>query len=355
MVDLDTKISDAMHRIEDLYYSTNGKCYLSFSGGKDSTVILAIIKMCEEIYTIPKNGIPAVYCDTGIELAATKQFVNWVKDNWYGNVQIIRPEKSFYHITKEYGKPMKSKMKSEYLARYQRGKSEAAKQFSFKQLMAIDDTKDNPSQYYKSTKLANKDLHLMHPDFDIQVSNKCCDILKKKPFEKYGAENDIAGYILGERMSEGGARYISAKKRLAETGKLCTKTKGKHIVKLPIIDWTDEDIEAFIEKYNVPLSKAYTEYGLERTGCFLCPFSLQLKDNLKNLNEFEPLQYKASMAFLKDVFIAQNVELSFDQEYEKERLLAWETKYHKMRFEMLDKYRQDCGLYRKYKKQQENN
>jgi hypothetical protein len=130
--------------------------------------------MCEDICTIPKNAIPAVYCDTGIELQATKEFVNWVKDNWYGNVQIIRPQKSFYSVMQEHGKPIKSKMKSEYLSRYQKSDNPEARAYSFKQLMAIDDTKDNPSQYYKTTKLANKDLHLIHPDFDIAISSKCC-------------------------------------------------------------------------------------------------------------------------------------------------------------------------------------
>ena len=43
---LEKKITDAMHRIEELYHETDGKCYVSFSGGKDSTVILALIKMC---------------------------------------------------------------------------------------------------------------------------------------------------------------------------------------------------------------------------------------------------------------------------------------------------------------------
>ena len=48
-----------MERIEALYHDTSGKCYVSFSGGKDSTVILALIKMCEEIYTLPPDAIPA--------------------------------------------------------------------------------------------------------------------------------------------------------------------------------------------------------------------------------------------------------------------------------------------------------
>ena len=52
---------------------------------------------------------------------------------------------------------------------------------------------------------------------------------------------------------------------------------------MPIIDWTDKDVEEFIKKYDIPLSKAYTEQGYERTGCFLCPFSLQIEKNLEKV------------------------------------------------------------------------
>ena len=47
--ELNTKIVNAMERIEQLVRMTDGKCYLSFSGGKDSTVVLALIKMCQDI------------------------------------------------------------------------------------------------------------------------------------------------------------------------------------------------------------------------------------------------------------------------------------------------------------------
>ena len=124
MEDLDIKITNAMHRIEDLYYKTNGKCYLSFSGGKDSTVILTLIKLCEQIYTLPPNSIPAVFSDTGIELGATRDFVRWVKENWYPNVEIIRPKRTFSWILKNKGKPMKSKLKSEFIARWQKKKNQ---------------------------------------------------------------------------------------------------------------------------------------------------------------------------------------------------------------------------------------
>ncbi|WP_270629499.1 phosphoadenosine phosphosulfate reductase family protein [[Clostridium] innocuum] len=184
-----------MERIEALYNDTGGKCYVSFSGGKDSTVILTLIKMCEEIYTLPPDAIPAVFCNTGIELGATVEFVQWVKDNYYSNVQIIRPDpkKPFAWIIKNYGKPIKSKMKSEELHRWHAKGNEK----SLGYLVDIDNK-------FNKTKIANKDLHMIHPDFDITVSPKCCKYLKKKPFEKYNKDNGIKGFITGLRSGEGG-------------------------------------------------------------------------------------------------------------------------------------------------------
>ena len=332
---LDLKITKAMERIEELYYQTEGKCYLSFSGGKDSTVILALIKMCEEIYTLPKNAIPAVFSNTGIELGATVDFVKWVKENWYQNVEIIRPEKPFQWIMENHGKPMKSKLKSDFISRYQVSKRVDTGSFAH----LLGNSRDGKNCH--RTRLADKDLHMIHDNLNIKVSDKCCHILKKKPFEKYKKENDIKGYLLGERLAEGGARDFSTLKRLSLGGKICTKTKGKYLVKLPIVDWTNEDIETFIEKYNVPLSKAYTEQGYERTGCFMCPFSLQIEQNLTKLHEYEPNRYKASMVWLEDVFIAQNVKLPFDEAYEKKRKEKWTQPggLFDMRLEMLERYR----------------
>lgn len=343
MDNLDIKIANAMHRVEDLYYSTNGKCYVSFSGGKDSTVILAIIKMCEEIYTIPKNGIPAVYCDTGIELGATRDFVRWCRDNWYSSVEIIRPKVTFKWVLDNKGKPLKSKMKSQYIQRYQRGKE--GKQGAFEALILGVTRQGKPCI---KTKIADKDFHLVHDAFDIKASSKCCEYLKKKPFLDWQKQNHMKGYLTGLRSSEGGARELATIKRVQAGGKLCTATRGDTIIKMPIIDWTDEDVDQFIKQYKVPLSKAYTEYGMRRTGCMGCPFSRELKDNLKVLWDYEPNRYKASMFFLKDVYIAQNVKLPFDEQYEKERKEKWRKDYKQMRNEMLIKYRPKSKLICEY-------
>ena len=340
MTDLDMKITEAMHRIEELYYETDGKCYVSFSGGKDSTVLLALIKMCEEIYTIPENAIPAVFGNTGIELGITIDFVKWVKENWYPNVVIIRPDVSFDWVLKNKGKPLKSKLKSEYIGRWQSGNRTR----TVYQNMIYGITNSGNGTW--KLKLSDMDMHMIHDDFPIKASPKCCMYLKKKPFADYAKTVGMKGQMTGLRQGEGGAREMNSYVRKQSGLKICTSVDKKGFIKkTPIIDWTDEDVDSFIATYNVPLSRAYTEYGFHRTGCMACPFAFKwLSRDLKYLYEHEPNRYKAAMHWLKDVYIAQNGVLPFDEAYERERERTWRDTYEPMRQEMLRKYRPNSRL-----------
>lgn len=313
MTTLDDKVRDACHRIEELYYETDGKCYVSFSGGKDSTVLLALIKLCEDVYTIPPNAIPAVFSNTGIELGVTVDFVKWVKENYYENMITIRPVKSFDEVLKISGKPMKSKLKAELLHRWQTGSRTKYVKGSL-----IDGVLPTGTRAER-TKIADKDVHMLHDDFPVLASADCCEWMKKKAFRKFEEDGGYAGGIVGIRTGEGGARTIAAQRRVREGGKLCTFYQHGHLRKAPIIDWSEEDVDGFIERYNVPLSDAYTKYGFKRTGCMACPFAWDLSKDLQYLYEHEPNRYKAAMHWLKDVYIAQDVRLSFDEAYERER------------------------------------
>lgn len=312
---LEQKVTEACHRIEDLWHETGGHCYVSFSGGKDSTVLLALIKLCEDVYTLPIGGIPAVFSNTGIELTVTYNFVKWVKDNYYSNVQIIRPSVSFDWVLKTKGKPLKSKLKSEYIGRYQRG----TRSKCVMQNLVLGVT--NSGKQTWKIRLGDKDMHMLNDAFPIKASGACCHYLKKEPFSRYLEENGIRGFATGMRAGEGGARELNMSVRENKgLSRICTTVSKKGIIKKsPLIDWTDEDLEEFIDKYNVPLSDAYTKYGFRRTGCMSCPFSLQLDHDLEYLYHHEPNRYKASMHWLKDVYIAQDVRLSFDESYERER------------------------------------
>jgi len=49
---LDALIETSIMRIEELYNDTNGKCVLSFSGGKDSTVLAELYLMAKELIAV---------------------------------------------------------------------------------------------------------------------------------------------------------------------------------------------------------------------------------------------------------------------------------------------------------------
>lgn len=339
---LDDRVNDACHRIEDLYNETDGHCYVAFSGGKDSTVLLALIRMCEEVFTIPQDGIPAVFSNTGIELGVTVNFVKWVRDSgWYPNVQITYPEKPFGWILEHEGKPMKSKFKSELLHRWHTGKRT---EYVYCNLLEGR----MPNGRLMRTRVADKDMHILSDDFDITPSPACCTYLKKNSSKGWADAHDMKGSLVGLRTAEGGIRRMQAERRVKEGGKLCTYFSHGSIRKAPIIDWSDAEVDEFVQKYNVPLSDAYTKYGFDRTGCMGCPYSRNLLHDLQYLHDHEPNRYKASMHWLKDVYIAQNVKLPFDEAYERERERTWSEVYEPMRQEMLRKYRPDSRLIKDY-------
>lgn len=97
---LERKIEMTAQRIRGWYEYYNGNVAVSFSGGKDSTVLMHIARnhwMCG-------YDIKAVYVDTGLEYPEIRQFVKT-----FDNVEIIRPKMNFVGVIKKYGYPIISK------------------------------------------------------------------------------------------------------------------------------------------------------------------------------------------------------------------------------------------------------
>ena len=88
---LSIKISMTKRRIRDWvnHFGLDG-VYISFSGGKDSTVLLTIAR---EMYP----DIKAVFVDTGLEYPEIRQFVQTLD-----NVDIVRPKMTFKQVCEKY-------------------------------------------------------------------------------------------------------------------------------------------------------------------------------------------------------------------------------------------------------------
>lgn len=307
-------------RVRRAYDLAEGDIFLSFSGGKDSTVVAELIKMAN----LPTK-IPFVFANTGIELDATLEFV---KQYDYENIQIIKPRKPFGQILQQYGVPALSKAKSQFLSTYQRAVERGQDPQEFVCVTRLLGTSGDGRD-----RLAKKHYHFLHPDHEYKITNKCCQYLKKYPFEDYAKDNDMKGTFVGVRVAEGGVR--------ASQYKTCTMFRKRgsreELLATPIYDWSDEMVDMFISTYNVQLSKAYTDYGFTRTGCIGCPFSKELPRTLPVLKEKEPLKYKAVMKWLGAVYMDMGIKLEEDEEYMKnfeERQILLDSR----REEMLEQY-----------------
>lgn len=95
---LGAKIRMTKYRIRQWveYYGEDG-VYVSFSGGKDSTVLLDLVR---QMY----SNVTAVFVDTGLEYPEIREFVKT-----FSNVVWLKPKKNFKQVITEYGYPFISK------------------------------------------------------------------------------------------------------------------------------------------------------------------------------------------------------------------------------------------------------
>lgn len=117
--------------------------------------------------------------------------------------------------------------------------------------------------------------------FPTRRSRHCCSILKEYPIL------EIA--IQGIRRSESHKRKSMYKEPI-----ICrnygSKTKKAQII-LPILEWTDNDVEKFIIERNIQCSPIYYENGYfdvtKRLGCMGCP--LASDNGLKDFKRYPKL------------------------------------------------------------------
>lgn len=252
---LNKKIDHSLGVIEQYYNILNGGVFVSFSGGKDSTVLYWLARM---LYP----DIKAAFCNTRNEYPEIVKFVLDMKKNGY-NIDIVLPKYKPHEIAEQFGFPLCSKQTAN-LVWYKRNRPD-----TYKAQQAVDNDRT------AIARVANKYRYLFDVPYD--VSDKCCEYLKKKPMHEYALANKL-NPILGTMACESRVRekaYLHAGQCNTFNNRDKRKQKSR-----PLSIWLEEDVWECIRKNNIPISEIYTkDGGLSRTGCACCGFGAQFADD----------------------------------------------------------------------------
>ena len=101
---LDAKVQMTKARVRAWYEHFDGQVYVSFSGGKDSTVLKHVV---DSMY----DDVPSVFVNTGLEYPEVRRFALS-----FPGVVRIDPAMKFYEIVERYGYPVVSKAVSDTVA-----------------------------------------------------------------------------------------------------------------------------------------------------------------------------------------------------------------------------------------------
>jgi len=254
---LDIKILMTRERIWQWYYHFHGEVYVSSSGGVDSLVLAHIAR---EIFP----DIVIVYCDTGLEYPD-------VRTSALGTtgIQVIKPELSFKQVIDKYGYPVVSKEQSQFIQEYRDTKSKLLRH----------------TRWYGNKKgrgkISDKWKFLANAPF--KISDKCCDFLKKRPFEIFEKQTGLKPItgILAEESSLRRQQYLN-------TG--CNAFDTKRPVSHPLAFWTKADIWEYIRTHNIAYPSVYDK-GINRTGCMFCMFGIDqdgCPNKIQRLQELYP-------------------------------------------------------------------
>lgn len=266
---LERKVGFTIARITEFYGHYNGKCYVSFSGGKDSTVLLYIARKL-----FP--DIKAVFIDTGLEYPEIREFVR----TW-DNVDWVKPAKSFLQVIKEHGFPAISKEVSEAVYYAKLGSSWALGK------MGLGERKNTKQFSYP------KYSYLVDAPFNL--SAKCCIIMKKAPTKKYEKETGL--HPIMATMTE---ESVLRRSGWLRTG--CNAFDSKRPHSNPMSFWTEQDVLKYLKLMNIPIAKVYGTIevesrggkehyfttGAQRTGCMFCMYGVHLE---KEPNRFQKMYY----------------------------------------------------------------
>lgn len=275
---LERKIMVTQARIIEWYKRFDGNVFVSFSGGKDSTVLLDLVRrVCADI--------PAVFVDTGLEYPENREFVKG-----FSNIEWLRPKYPFFEIIEKYGYPVISKEVSNVIDGARKGQQHRIKRINGELL----DSNGNISIF-------NCPQYKYLLDAPFKISDKCCYHMKKAPVYSYEHRTGRKGFI-GTMASESLLRlqgWLAAG---------CNAFESKRPISRPMSFWTQQDVLMYLKVTGIKYSPIYgdiietntkngtklTTTGVTRSGCMFCMFGVQhdkIPNRFQKMQITHPKQY----------------------------------------------------------------
>ncbi len=271
---LSDKISMTLDRIKDWYEAWDGMVSVSFSGGKDSTLLLHLVRM---LYP----DVPAVFANTGLEypevVKAVKRTPNHV---------VLRPKMSFREVISRYGWPIASKKiaRGVSILRHPTERNQNIRRL-------YDIGINRHGKEVAGFKVPAQWRFLVNAPFE--VSDMCCAVMKKGPaaaYEKATGRHPFVGTLAAD-----------SKARQRDYLKFgCNAYDMSHPKSRPLSFWTEQDVLAALVELRIPIPAVYgrivrdndgllSTTGVRRTGCTFCCFGLHMDHLDGPHNRFEQM------------------------------------------------------------------
>lgn len=279
---LDVKVAMTEVRLHEWQYNGNFGVetgVVSFSGGKDSTVLLHIAR---KLYP----NIPAVFSNTGLEYPEIQKFVKQ-----FDNVKIIQPKMRFNEVISKYGYPLISKEVAEAIYYARRLKTTATTMRKRAELRGESGSGVGNDRLLQFSK--RKYLPLAR-DIPVPISHYCCQVMKKAPLHAFQKQSGLHP-ILATMAEESRVR----RQAWLRTG--CNAFDSNTPKSQPMSFWTEQDVLRYIVENRIEIASVYgdivfvdddgNEYdalstmhdgcklkctGCQRTGCVYCAFGAHL-------------------------------------------------------------------------------
>lgn len=298
---LDIKITMTRQRIREWveHFGEDG-VYVSFSGGKDSTVLLDIVRQ-------DYPNVPAMFVDAPTQLPELRDFAK----TW-DNVTIVSPHISFMEVCEIYGFPLISKNVSQVI--YEAKNQAELNGIDVRETSLYYRSFNPESPYLKKYPHYSNEKYDFMFDADFNVSHKCCYVMKKMPAKRYEKETGRKA-ILGQMTIESRLRRT----KWLQNG--CNAFDVKRPISNPMSFWVEDNVLEYIATRNLPICSLYGEVvedyekegqtegqlsfcdckkiykttGCDRTGCAMCGFSVHLDkapSRFERLKETHPGMYR---------------------------------------------------------------